>query len=231
MRGKRNALVISDLQLPFEHERALAFCLEVCKEFRIDKADVYNAGDEGDQYWGSLHPKSANAMHTPMQELAACRERFVPWFKAFPQMRIANSNHVARWGKLASAAGIPSELLRPWSEVIGAPAGWQWRDRWDVNINGTHPWALIHGMGYSGFAATRNMVMDLGCSVVHGHLHCGGGVIHVATEGRNLWGMNTGCLIDRAAYAFEYGKFNRQKETLGVGVILNDGAFPIFVPL
>lgn len=227
-RGERY-LVVSDLQVPFEHKDALAFCLAVCRDYGIPRRNVLCVGDEADQYWGSLHPKSANALHTPRQELDECRARMRPWFRAFPEMRLAESNHVARWGKLAGASGIPAELLRPWREVIGAPDGWQWKRRWDIDTR--VPFTMIHGLGYSGVAATRNMVADLGVNVVHGHLHADACVVWIATDGRVRWGANAGCLIDLDAYAFEYGKDCRRKPCLGVTVILDDGAYPVFVPM
>ncbi len=77
----------------------------------------------------------------------------------------------------------------------------------------------------------RNAALDSQTSTVIGHLHAFGGVSHINTWGSSpRWGMNVGCMIDSKAIAFEYGKLSRNRETLGVGVVVDDGKTPIFVP-
>ena len=198
------------------------------RDYRIPRANVICVGDEVDQYFGAVYEKDPDAGLSPKTELAATRAELRPWYKAFPEMRLCISNHGIRWARKAFEAAIPSELLRPWRDVIEAPAGWKWRQRWDIGT--AHPWSVIHGMGYSGMNGHRTAALDLGRSVAIGHLHGFGGVARVTTETQAIWGMNTGCLIDVEAYAFNYGKYSRFKPTLGVGVVLDDGRTPVFVP-
>lgn len=221
-------LFISDLQIPFEAPFALRFCRAVQKEWRIPKENVYCVGDELDQYFGSMFDKDPDALHTPNSEIHESAARLRDWYGAFPLMKLAVSNHGIRWAKKAAKAGIPSQLLRSYRDIICAPDGWQWRDHWDINSK--HPITMIHGLGYGGQMAYRTAPLDFGRSVVFGHLHSGAGIAKVNTAKQQLWGMNVGCLIDTGAYAFHYGKDARWKPWLGVGVVTNSGKMPILVP-
>ncbi len=221
--------MISDLQIPFEHRHALKFCKAVQREFKIPADCVYNVGDEVDQYFGSAYKKDPNGWHTANSELAATRDRLREWYRAFPQMKLAVSNHGLRWAKKAFEAEIPSQMLRGYQELIEAPSGWVWAPQWDIPCK--HPIMLFHGVGFGGWSAHRNAAIDAGKNIVMGHLHTNAGVIWIRTRGQRIWGLATGCLIDEEAYAFAYGKDNRLKPMLGVGVVVDSGARPMFIPM
>jgi hypothetical protein len=68
-------------------------------------------------------------------------------------------------------------------------------------------------------------------SRVFGHLHSSAGIAHVNTPYKNMWAMNVGCLIDTAAYAFEYGKWGKFMPNLGAGIIAGAGRIPMWIPL
>lgn len=223
-----NALIIPDVQEPFGAEDAIAFCKAVKREFKVEDDDVYNAGDEGDLYFGSSHPKSPEAWLTPTGEIKALRTKIQLWARAFPKKKIAISNHMLRWIRKAFDAQLPSELLRSYQEVIGAPAGWKWQMEWVVK--GRQPWRLVHGMGYSGKDGHRNATIDAGMSTAIGHLHAHAGICHLKTNHKRIWGMNVGCLIDEEAFAFEYNRYDRNKPILGCGVVIDGGLTPIFIP-
>ena len=55
-------------------------------------------------------------------------------------------------------------------------------------------------------------------------------VIPVRTHQQSLWAMCVGALIDREAVAFEYGKPLAWQPCLGVGVVLDGGRMPVWVP-
>lgn len=228
MPSKDRYLFISDLQIPFEARHALKFCQAVAKEFKIEPENIFNVGDEVDQYFGSRFLKNPDALHSPLSELRETRERIMAWGRAFPKMKLAVSNHGTRWAKKAFEAQIPSQMLRPYKEIIAAPDGWEWRYHWDIKCPA--PIRLFHGMGYGGMYAYRTAAVDYGKNVVFGHLHANAGIAHVQTATERYWGFNVGCLIDRDAYAFEYGKDSRHKPVLGIGVVLDGGLTPIFVP-
>jgi UDP-2,3-diacylglucosamine pyrophosphatase LpxH len=222
-------LFISDLQIPFEHPDALAFCKEVQKRYKIDEDAVYCVGDELDLYHGSLHKKDPDADLTPNQEFELAKIKLKEWYKAFPKMKLATSNHGLRWLRKAFEADIPSQILRPYRSLIEAPRGWVWKDRWNIQ-GAAEQISMIHGMGYSGMYAHRQMALDLGTNVVHGHLHSNAGISFVKTDERQIWGMNVASLIDIPSYAFKYGKYNRNKPMLSVGLALEGGRMPVLVP-
>lgn len=223
-----NYLVISDTQFPFEAERALAFCFYLKRHYKIPDDNVLHVGDEVDNLHGGLYPKDPDGEHSPTGEIKAAKEKVREWACTFPKMKLAISNHGMRWFKKAQAAEIPSQMIRDYREVLGMPETWEFRQAW-VFDKLKHPFMMIHGMGYSGQFAHRTAAMDMGMSVVHGHL-THSGISHICTAGRRTWGMCVGCLIDVEAYAFKYGKDSRFKPCLGAGLIFNDGALPIWVP-
>lgn len=226
-----NWLIISDAQIPFEATKALEFCLYVQKHFGIDKDHILNVGDEVDQLFGSHYPKDPNIDLSAVGEIKITKEKLKRWIKAFPNMRVAISNHGMRWAKKAVAAEIPSQMIRCYQEVLGIPETWQYKDRWIID-GGKQRFMLKHGLGYGGQYAFKQAPMVEGMSVVFGHLHSSAGIARIKTDGyeKELWGMNVGCLIDPESFAFAYGKENRFKPNLSVGVVINGGTTPILLP-
>jgi hypothetical protein len=68
----------------------------------------------------------------------------------------------------------------------------------------------------------------MSCAI--GHSHSFGGVQYSANSRDTVFGINVGCGVNRDAYAFAYGKYSKQKETLGCGIVLNNQS-AIFVPM
>lgn len=222
--------MIPDLQCPFEHVDALSFTRKVQKEFNIPKNCVIHVGDEVDSYHGGQWKKDPSVNFSAAQELEITKKKIKEWGKAFPEMKLAISNHGLRWVRKAFDCEIPSQMLIPYKDMIGAPDGWVWKDEWRFNTK--FPYRMIHGMGYSGPAAARNAALDARISTIIGHVHTHAGISYIHGNGmeKPIWGFNVGCFIDNEAFAFAYGKYNRQKPILGVGVILDEGKTPIYIP-
>jgi len=225
----RRALFISDTQIPFEAPGALPFVRSVCRDFKIPKNAIFHVGDEVDHYFGGGWDKDPDASHTPESEIREARQKLKAWYKAFPEMRLAVSNHGIRWAKKASLAGIPSQMMKAYQEILGAPKGWIWKDHWNIKMD-KRTVHMFHGMGYSGPTAYRQACIDKGVSVVFGHLHSTAGISHVATDNGARWGMCVGSLIDPKAYAFNYAKQAKFKPWIGVGVVVDGGLTPILIP-
>jgi hypothetical protein len=68
-------------------------------------------------------------------------------------------------------------------------------------------------------------------STVIGHIHSVSGVEYIANNKDTIYGMNVGCLIDRHAYAFDYGKDFKLKPILSCGVTTDRGRFAQVFPL
>lgn len=220
-----NALAISDLQIPAEHKDALDFCLHVKKVWFPDVEPVIvNMGDEVDQHTLSTkfpaNPDGLSGGH----ELHEARIRLSYWFDAFPKTFVCMSNHTYRAWKKAAHVGIPSEFMKSVADVYKAPVGWKWQAKWISNGI-----TFEHGENVSGANAALNAAIQNQMCTVIGHQHSHGGVQYRDSEASQLWGMNTGCLIDVQQYNFDYGKNIRIKPTLGVGVIRN--GIPYFVPM
>lgn len=190
--------------------------------------NVLCVGDEVDAFFGSQFKKHPDMNHSAISEIEATRKEIRRWGSAFPQMKLAISNHGLRWVRKAIDAEIPSQMLRSYQEMIEAPPDWVWKDKWIFKTK--HPFCMVHGMGYSGINGHRNAAIDFGISTVIGHLHSHAGLCHIKSEMQSLWAMNVGCMIDADSLAFSYGKYNRQKPVLGCGIIKDSGKTPLFIP-
>jgi hypothetical protein len=228
----RPILIISDLQMPFEALKALEFCKYLKKHYRIPNENILNVGDEIDSYHGGRWPKDPNGTLTSSGEIAMVRQKIREWRAEFPHMKVCISNHGLRWVRKATAAEIPSEVLRSYQEIFEIPDTWKYQMEWRFTQSDLKaPFRMIHGMGYSGAAGAKNAAIDAGMNTAIGHLASHPGVWYGSfLNGMKLWAMNTGCLIDRDAYAFEYGKEHRNQPGLGVGIVFNKGKMPLWYP-
>jgi len=224
-----NYLIISDLQIPFEHPDALKFCKQLAREFKVADENVYNVGDETDQYFGGLWKKSPEAQHTPNSELDDCRKRLKHWYKFFPQMKLCISNHGTRYWRKALEAEIPSQMLRQYEDIIEAPIDWKWKKRWIVKAK--HPFMIEHGDDWGGTSAHINAALHNGISTVIGHHHCLAGSRHLVTAMQKIWAMGSGSLIDFSTYAFEYAKRSKRKPAIGCSLVVDGGKTPLWIPL
>lgn len=224
-------LVISDLQIPYEHKDALKLCYYLKRNHKIPDCNVLCVGDEVDQLHGSNYPKDPNVPMSPTSEIGMARRKIKEWAEHFPLMKIAVSNHGLRWIRKASMAEIPDIMIRRYQEVMHMPEGWAFKEEWKFE-NLKYPFRMIHGMGYSGKDGHRNAALDAGISTIIGHLHSFAAVDFIEMNGHKpLWACNTGCLIDRESYAFKYEKYNRTKPVLGATIIFHKGKMPVFYPL
>lgn len=215
--------------MPFEHLGALDFCIRVQKQFKVSIENVYCVGDETDQYYGGMWKHDINANHTALSEITETKDRLRPWFEAFPVMKLATSNHGTRWQRKALESDIPSILMRRYEEVLGCPSAWAWAKSWKVPCK--HPFIIEHGDDYGGPYPHVAAAMHNGCSTVIGHHHSKSGIEHIKTNGFQIWGAASGSLIDFQKYAFNYARSAKLKPILSVVVVLDDGAFPVIVPL
>ena len=220
-----NVLAVPDLHIPYEHPDALVFLQAVDKIwFPGQQRIVCFLGDEIDAHnIGSRHMPDPNG-RSPGDELEDAKLKLKDWYRVFPTARVCISNHTIRPWKRSYEAGLPKQFMRDIGEVLGAPPTWLWADRWV--FEGV---VFEHGENVSGPMGALNAAKQNQASTVIGHLHSFAGVVHSDNFHSKLYGMNTGCLIDVAAYAFSYAKNYRNKPTLGCGVIKNGN--PYFVPM
>lgn len=220
--GTHRVLVVSDLQEPFAHRDAFEFVKAVRDEYETDT--TVNIGDEAD-----FHAFSGKFPHDPDglsagEELEAAKRSLDKWYGEFPSTKVCTSNHVDRYYKKAFSSGLPKRALLSPRALLGAPEGWEWRKFWV--IDGVR---YEHGDSQGGMDAARQLAISNRQSTVIGHHHAHGGVRFIANDSEVIFGLNTGCLIDRAAYPFAYGSANKFKPTLGCGVVIY--GVPYFVPM
>lgn len=225
-----NYLAISDLQVPFEHQDALKFCQYLVKHFKIPSQNIYNVGDETDQYFGGLWKKSPEAKHTPNTEIADSIRTLKRWYKAFPEMKLALSNHGTRWWRKAVDAEIPSQLLRRYEDIIQAPEGWTWKKRFIVKA-AKKPFMIEHGDDWGGAHPHIQAAMHNGISVILGHHHSKAGTRFIKTANLDIWANISGSLIDFDQYAFQYARSAKLKPLIGCTVVVDGGNNALWIPL
>lgn len=217
-------LVISDLQVPFQHKDAYAFLEEV--KFQYEPTRVVCIGDEIDFHALSDYdpdPDGFSAGH----ELQRAIDNLAPLYKLFPVVKSCISNHTLRPFRRAYKCGIPRALMRNYGEFLQAPKGWQWANYWIIDgVRYEHGHEL--GGGY-GKTTTANAALKNGRSTVFGHFHANAGIHFTSTPEDLVFGFNVGCLIDFKSYAFAYAKGAKSRPILGCGIV--DEGVPTFVPM
>lgn len=208
----------------------IPFLLSVIKEFNISKSNIIHCGDEVDHTWLSKFPKSPDMRMSAVEEFEATANFFCELYGQFPVMRLVTSNHGIRPMRRLLEAGIPSLYMKSYQELLNAPKSWCWARSWRINTR--HPWMVEHGTKYSGIYPGRLAAINNCLSTAVGHTHAAAGISYLETEhGGFKWGFCTGALIDREAISFEYAKENKFLANIGVGVVVDSGFRPIWVPL
>lgn len=222
MRGSERVLIIPDTHLPFHHQDSFAFLGAVKGWFQ--PTVVVHLGDEIDCHTLSKWAANPDGLSSGKELDLAIDALHDGLYKLFPKVFVCTSNHTIRPYKRATEAGIPKRVLKPYSELLEAPPGWVWQDRWIVDDvifeHGEH----LSGQ-YAGATAARHNMR----STVIGHIHSFAGIHYLSCTDKIIFGFNAGCLIDVNSYAMEYGKKLRNKPVLGLGLLAN--GVPSFVPM
>ncbi len=215
-------LTVPDLHMPFHHKDALDLIRDSVKEYKPDL--IVNLGDEVDFHALGRWDHDPDGMSAG-DELQAAKKALKLLYKITPRVSVCESNHTDRPFRKAFSHGIPRAFMRAYAEFLEAPKGWRWAPRWV--FDGVQ---YIHGEGFSGKDAHIKAALTHRQSTVIGHVHSFAGVQYSATSQDLLFGMNSGCLIDRDAYSFRYGASLVNKPILGIGLV-EDGRHAHFVPM
>ncbi len=219
--AKDNFLFLGDIHLPFEHPKALEFAKQLRKDFSIPHENVYSVGDILDLYHFSRWPKNPDARITVNQELELCRDKIRKWGAAFPELKIADSNHDSRIMKKAMGAELPSQVIKSFEDIFELPKTWKIKEQFVI----CGPDILVcHG---EEFSCALQAAIAYGLNVVQGHHHSKFGVQYRASKMQQLWGAATGWLGDEKSFAFAYGDKSKQKMILGSIVVVNGIPYPI----
>lgn len=171
----------------------------------------------------SFHTKDPD-LAAPKDELKRARDHLSPLYKLFPKVELIESNHGSLIYRKAMDAGIPSEAIKGYREILKAPKGWAW------HFSLTLKTALgkiffHHGKSSRVGALSQNMAM----SAVQGHYHSKFYIYYWASPMGLYWDMNVGCLADDSSRAMGYGKNNLPRSIVGAGIIKN--GVPQLIPM
>lgn len=214
-------LAIPDCHCPFEHKDAIAFLKAVKKKYKPNV--IVHLGDEADFHSLGNYDHDPDGMAAGL-ELQKTIEHLQPFYMLFPKVKVCTSNHTSRPFRQAYRYGMPSKLLKDYKEFLEAPKGWEWADEWEVD--GV---TYEHGEGFTGASAAIKSAQGNMAPTVIGHIHAFAGIQYNANSKHLIFGFNAGCLIDRHAYAFAYGKKIKNKPILGCGITIH--GTPTFIPM
>jgi len=116
-KAKRNVLVISDTQGPFEHKDTLRFLKAVQRKYKCDT--VVHVGDEADMHALSDYDHDPDGMSAG-DEHRALLKSMAPFYKAFPNVMAAlhpGGGKLVNRGLVAQASqltpGLEASAKRP----------------------------------------------------------------------------------------------------------------------
>lgn len=214
--------VFSDPHIPFNHPNYLQFCIDTFKQYGVGQ--VVCAGDLVDHHAISRF-QSEPCAKGAYDELDMSIAEVAKYVKAFPKVKMCKGNHDAIPYRQAAAVGIGERYLKTFSELFNLPKTWEIEE--EFIINGV---LYKHGINCMGKDGAINTAIQERMSTVIGHSHAFGGCKYSANKRDIIFGMNVGCGIDIDAYAFAYGKYDKNRPTLGCGIVFNDSN-AIFVPM
>jgi predicted phosphodiesterase len=215
-------LVCPDTHFPFEHTDTFRFLKHLRDQYQPDI--FVHIGDECEFASLSFHEKDPD-MPGAADEYKAALNSMAKLYEIFPDALIAKSNHTSRAWRIAFSSGLPSEMIKSYTEILKAPPGYSWHER--IMINGV---CYIHGDPKSGENAAKSWMQENKCSTVIGHTHQSGGVGYSASPFNQTFWLNCGALIDLEAIPFKYSAKYANKATLGAGLVIG-GHTAFFIPM
>lgn len=215
-------LILSDIHFPYQHKDLFKF-LQHLKD-KYNPTRVICMGDETDCHALSFHDSDPD-LPSAGDELRRALPFVQELYKMFPEMDILDSNHGSLVYRKAKHHGVPKHYIKSYNDVLGVGEGWKWS--YDLTIDLPNGTKCYFHHGKSPDVVKLSQVM--GMSAVQGHYHSVFKVDYWANPNGLYFGMQTGCLVDRDAYAFAYENCNLKKPIIGTGLIINSQ--PVLEPL
>ena len=215
--------VFSAMHEPFGHPDYPYFLREAFSKYKVQK--IICLGDGFDCHAVSNHDVEpcALGMYT---ETDMAIQRLKIYYNLFPEVLYIPGNHDQRIARMAARMGIGQRFLKPLHDILEMPDGWQVIDD-EIILDDV---LYCHGENCGGKNGALNKAIQERMSVCVGHSHSFGGVQYNQNKRDRIFGMNVGCGVNEDAYAFAYGKRNKQRCTLGCGIV-NSRDSAIFVPM
>lgn len=221
-KAKRPIGVFSDPHIPFNHPNYLQFCIDTFRKHNVDQ--VICLGDLVDHHALSRFQSepSAKGAYDEYDMSVAEVQKFID---AFPIVKMCKGNHDDIPARQAATVGIGDRYLKSFAELFNLPKTWEISDEFVIdNV------LYKHGIGCLGKDGAINAATQERMSTVIGHSHSFAGVKYSANKRDIIFGLNVGCGIDIEAYAFAYGKHDKNRPILGCGIVYSS-AHAIFVPM
>lgn len=194
-------IILSDLQLPYHHTRALASVCTMLADRQSDISEVHQIGDFFDfcaiSQWSRGTPKEDGKRL--QHEIDVADRVMTDIGKAYPGLKTRiKGNHDDRLDRYLAtqAPGLAGlRVLAYDSLTLAREHAWETKAEPYTLAPGT---VAVHGLAVrakSGHTAHAHLDRLAG-NVVHGHTHRAGLVYRtLGTDQR--WAMETGCLMDR----------------------------------
>lgn len=214
--------VIGDTHFPFAHPNYINFLEDTFNQFKVTK--IIHIGDICDNHAISRHLKEADS-YGACQEYDLAMKDVEIYTRTFPKVTLLLGNHCRIPERQAATLGIPSQFIKGTKELWNLPKGWDVDEQ--VILDNVK---YEHGIGSRGINGAVNNAVASMMSTVIGHQHSFGGIQYRSNAHNLIFGLNVGCGIDIDAYAFRYGKYEKNRPTLGCGIVFNS-SYAIFVPM
>lgn len=214
--------VFGDIHAPFNHPNFLQFLKDTFAKYNVDQ--IVCMGDLVDHHAISRHQTEpcAKGAYDELDMSIAEVEKYV---QAFPSLRMCRGNHDDIPSRQAATVGIGERYLKSFSELLNLPETWVIED--EFILDGV---LYKHGVNCTGKDGAINAAIQERMSTVIGHAHAFAGCKYSANKRDIIFGMNVGCGIDIDAYAFAYGKYDKNRPILGCGIVHNSRE-ATFVPM
>lgn len=210
----KSLLVIGDGHAPYMHRDYFDFIYALSKKYKSDR--IAWTGDEVDNHAISFHDSDPELLSAG-PELEAAIKQLAPFYKAFPKMDIAESNHGSLVFRKGKHHGLPRNVLASYHDMLKCPPGWRWHFKIVVPLSNGSEVDIHHSYGANVLAQSKKR----GRSLIQGHHHTEGGVQWWGTDTKEHFAAFAGCGIDDVALAFAYNKNQVERPRLGANVVLD----------
>ena len=214
----KSLLVIGDGHAPYMHQDYFEFCFALSRKYNSDR--ITWTGDEVDFHAISFHDSDPDLLSAG-PELEAAIRQLEPFYKAFPQMDICESNHGSLVYRKGKHHGLPRQVLASYHDTLRCPPGWRWHFKIVVPLSNGQEVDIHHHYGANVMAQSKKR----GRNLIQGHVHTEAGVQWWGTDVADHFAGFTGCGIDDVAFAFAYNKNQVERPRLGAIVVLEGIAY------
>ena len=216
IKDERRILVIGDVHAPYTKTGYLEFCKRCFAEHNCNQ--VIFIGDLADHQYSSFHDSNPD-LAGGKDELEYAIAEIQKWRDAFPVADVIIGNHDRIIARKMFKAGIPSQWMKSYNEVLGTD--WNWTER--IVYDGVQ---YVHGEGGTASTKAKNDMM----STVQGHIHTQCYVQWFSGQKR-VFSMQTGSGVCRDSMAMSYAKAYKFQQ-LACGIVIGGHtAFNVMMPL